>query len=295
VGDGPLARGQQGGAVTQWPNGKPRPTKGEPALAMVLVPRGEDGTTTQPGQGDTGTGGADGQPATWVFPFDRPLPPGEGDQQTLAVNTNDDTVVYDLAFAMVWVDGDADEPVDTANEAYALASCDNCAAVAVSFQVVLVVGDADVVIPRNVAVAVNYDCVQCLTYALATQLVVTLDGPLSEEGMARLSEIWQELAGFASTITDRSLDEIQATLQDYQDQILEVVQSDPATTEATTEETEDGSEEPTGTTEEPAPSDAPSEGTSEGTTEEPATTEAPEPTPAETAEPSPEPTATTSP
>ena len=66
------------------------------------------------------------------------------------------------------------------NEAYAFASCTDCAAVAVGFQVVLIVGQADVVVPENLSAAANYNCVRCLTYALASQLVLTLDGPLSD-------------------------------------------------------------------------------------------------------------------
>ena len=44
------------------------------------------------------------------------------------------------------------------------------------------VGSVDVVVPQNLAAAVNYACVECVTYALATQLVVTLAGPLSDDG-----------------------------------------------------------------------------------------------------------------
>ena len=85
---------------------------------------------------------------------------------------------YDVAFALVWVDDDS--PALNKNEAYAFASCTNCAAVSVGFQVVLVTGDNHVAVPQNISAAVNYDCVNCLTYALATQLFVTLDGPLSD-------------------------------------------------------------------------------------------------------------------
>jgi putative peptide zinc metalloprotease protein len=49
----------------------------------------------------------------WVFPFDPPVPPGEGDNLALAVNTVDGTVVYDVAIAGVWVTDD--EPVETAS------------------------------------------------------------------------------------------------------------------------------------------------------------------------------------
>ena len=233
VGDGPLTEGQRGQTRALLPKGE-RPTEAEPSLAMVMVPRDSgagtpaadatrSGSTTD---GSTGSDGSTGEPNTWVFPFDQPLPPEEGDNQALAVNTTDDTVVYDLAFAMIWVDGD--EPVTNTNEAYAAASCENCAAVAVSFQVVLIVGDADTVVPANLATAVNYNCVQCLTYALASQLVVTLDGPLSDAGMAALQDLWAEIADYARGITGRSLSELQGALEDFQDRILEVIDNDPS-------------------------------------------------------------------
>jgi putative peptide zinc metalloprotease protein len=41
------------------------------------------------------------------------VPPGEGDNLALAVNTVDGTVVYDVAIAGVWVTDD--EPVETAS------------------------------------------------------------------------------------------------------------------------------------------------------------------------------------
>ena len=100
----------------------------------------------------------------------------------MAVNTTDDTIQYDVAFALVWVEDDS--PALNTNEAYAFASCTDCAAVSVGFQIVLVTGDNHVAVPQNISAAVNYDCVNCLTYALATQLFVTLDGPLSDAGDA---------------------------------------------------------------------------------------------------------------
>ena len=234
VGDGPLAEGQRGQTEALLPEGV-RPTEAEPSLAMVMVPR-DGGGASEPdpagtpddsgGTGAAGDTGGTGEPNTWIFPFDQPLPPDEGDNQALAVNTTDDTVVYDLAFAMVWVDGD--DPVTNTNEAYAAASCQNCAAVAVSFQVVLIVGDADTVVPANLATAVNYNCVSCLTYALASQLVVTLDGPLSEDGMAALRDLWAEIATYARSITERSLSELQGALEGFQDRILEVIDTDPS-------------------------------------------------------------------
>ncbi|HJQ42865.1 MAG TPA: hypothetical protein VJ831_07265, partial [Jatrophihabitantaceae bacterium] len=100
-----LHEGQRLSTQTLWPSASAGslPTKDRPALALVLVPR--DGDTSKP---------------TWVFPFDRPAPPGPGDNQALAVNTTNGSVVYDVAFAMVWADSDT---VLNKNEAYAFASC----------------------------------------------------------------------------------------------------------------------------------------------------------------------------
>jgi putative peptide zinc metalloprotease protein len=84
--------------VAAFPEGQALPTEDDPVLALVLVP-------------------TDGEPDdTWVLPFDKPLPPAEGDNQALAVNTTDGSVTYDLAFAMVWAEGDE---VLNVNEAHA--------------------------------------------------------------------------------------------------------------------------------------------------------------------------------
>ena len=129
-----------------------------------------------------------------------------------------------MALALVWVEG-GEDALNT-NEAYAFASCDTCAAVSVAFQVVFVVGDNDVAAPQNLAAAVNYDCVNCLTYALAQQLFVTLDGPLTDEAMAQLDAIWAELAAFGEEITSIPLDEIQDRLDEFEEQILAVIEAD---------------------------------------------------------------------
>jgi putative peptide zinc metalloprotease protein len=240
--------------------------------SLATNPGDESGTTpTAAGTSTTPVGETPGAPS-WVFPFDQPLPPGPGDNQTLAVNTTDETVVYDVAFALVWVDGD--DPVTNTNAAYAFASCTDCAAVAVSFQVVLVVGQADVIVPQNLAGALTYNCVQCLTYALATQLVVTLNGPLSSDGMRALNAIWAELARFAEHITDYPLDELRDRLTVFEQAILDVIAADGAVTLPTTstaptdlaptsEPSDPGQPSPTpgetapgdGTTSEPAPED----------------------------------------
>ena len=147
-----LREGDRTTARTVWPADTPRPTANQPTLAMVLTPR-------DPGK------------PTWVFPFNRPAPPGPGDNQALAVATEDGSAAYDVAFALVYADHDT---VLNKNEAYAFASCKNCVAVAVAFQVVLIVGDAHVIAPQNISAAVGYNCIRCVTAALAIQLDVSL-------------------------------------------------------------------------------------------------------------------------
>ena len=159
-----------------------------------------------------------------MFPFDQPLAPEPGDNQALAVNTEDGTIVYDVAVAMVWVEG-GEDALNT-NEAYAFASCTTCASVAVAFQVVMVIGDNDVAVPQNLAGAVNYDCVNCLTYAIAQQLFITLDGPLSDEAMQQLDAIWQQIAAFGAGIADVPLDDIDDQLDAFEQEILEIIEAD---------------------------------------------------------------------
>jgi putative peptide zinc metalloprotease protein len=219
-----LEEGSRGAAATLWPaDAGPVPTEEQPALALVLVPRAV---------GAQESGPAEVSP-TWVFPFDRPLPPGEGDNQALAVNTEDGAVRYDVSFALVWADEDA---AVNRNEAYALASCRECTTVAVAFQVVLLVGSVDVVVPENIAAAVNYACVECVTYALATQLVVSLPGPLSDDGTRQLAAIWTELQAFGAQIEGLPLAELRGRLTQFEQRILTVVRQDSATQDGATQD-----------------------------------------------------------
>ncbi len=280
-----------------WPADRAVPTADDPAIAVVMVPRpGADGAPPTT---------ADGDPApTWIFPFDAPASPEEGDNQALAVATQDGSVAYDVAFALVWAD---EGRAVNVNEAYALASCTGCAAVAVAFQVVLVVGQADVVVPQNIAAAVTYRCVDCVTYALAVQLVLTLTGPLSPETSARLDELWAQIAEFGASVQDVPLDEIRDRLTAFEAELVELVQSDPAaapasgpagtaptTTPTTTPTTSPSGDSPSASPGGSAgdPTSSPSGPTSEpgttGTATEPATT-----TTAPTSAPTSEPTSST--
>jgi putative peptide zinc metalloprotease protein len=256
-----MREGQTGRTVALWPAGAQKPTREEPQLSMVLVPRDA---------GTSGTAGASGTTAApaWVFPFDRPAAPEEDGNQALAVNTTDGSVVYDVAFALVWADDGED--VTTRNEAYAFASCADCAAVAVGFQVVLIVGQTDVVVPENLSAAANYNCVQCLTYALASQLVLTLDGPLSDDGMTRLNELWQQIAEYGRNLQNVPLSEIQGRLDAFKAQIMEVIKNDPSATPVAST----GSA-PATTGSSPGPSESATPGATPGST--PATGAEPEP------------------
>ncbi|SDK44308.1 putative peptide zinc metalloprotease protein [Arthrobacter sp. ov407] len=275
---GQMAEGQSGKTVVLWPEGARKPTRDEPQLSMVLVPR--QAATA----GSAGTAGTAAPAApSWVFPFDRPAAPEEDGNQSLAVNTTDGSVVYDVAFALVWAD-DGDT-VDTKNEAYAFASCADCAAVAVGFQVVLIVGQTDVIVPENLSAAANYNCLRCLTYALASQLVLTLDGPLSSDGMAKLNALWQEIAAYGKDLQNQPLSEIQGRLSAYKEQIMAIIKADPSVTPAGKAGTAPTSGATSGATPgaTPGSTQAPSPGAG-GTTAPAGTAAAPAPAPSEPAQ-----------
>jgi putative peptide zinc metalloprotease protein len=182
-------------------------------------------------------------PATpWVFPFDRPSAPEEDGNQALAVNTTDGSVIYSVEFALVWADDG--EPVDTRNEAYAFANCTGCAAVAVGFQEVLIEDQPEVIAPGNHSAAVNYNCTECNTHALASQLVLTVDCGLSDDGMEQLSALWEEIDAYGTNLQDVPLSEVQPRLEAYKQEIIAIVQADPSATEDGTEtSTETGDDE----------------------------------------------------
>jgi putative peptide zinc metalloprotease protein len=274
---------------------------------MVLVPTQGADTDAPPA--------TDGSDEPWVFPFDKPLPPSEGDNQALAVNTTDGSMVYDVAFALVWADGNE---VLNVNEAHAYASCSNCVTVSVAFQVVLIMDDAQVVVPQNLAVAANYECYRCITAALASQLVLSVQDTPGEEQLLALGDVWNRLAQFGQAITTYSLTEISAQLEAFKEEIVAILgdappvesdatstpssdgtstdsSSDPSTDTSTG--STDGTSDPSSTSEPaPLPSDPPPssseptspEPTSEPTTEPTTAPPPPEPTPAEaTSSPSP--------
>jgi putative peptide zinc metalloprotease protein len=254
-----------------FPGAGALPTEEDPQLALVLVPSQPGDQEGGAGAPTTGPDTSDPDPddGTWVFPFDEPLPPEEGDNQALAVNTEDGNVTYDVAFALVWA---ADDEALNVNEAHAYASCQECVTVAVAFQVVLVVGDAQVVAPQNLAVAANYDCYECITAAIASQLVLTVSDMPGEEQLLALAAVWDELTTFAQEITSYTLTEITDHLEEFQEQITAILGAAPPVTS-----TAEPSSSPSSST---SPSPSPSPSASTGPTPAPtSTTSSPSPSP----------------
>jgi putative peptide zinc metalloprotease protein len=132
------------------------------------------------------------------------------DNRAAAVNTEDEALVFELAFDLHRT---MDSVVDESNTAVAYASCERCRTIAVAFQIVLAMDAAAVVVPVNLAVAVNDQCTACETLAFAYQLVLSGDQRvrLTGEGRARIRQIRKALRALRDS--DASLDEILAELQ----------------------------------------------------------------------------------
>jgi len=256
-----------------FPGGQALPTRSDPQLAMVLVPSEEQAPAPTPsGPGPSAT--PDTPDESWVFPFDQPLPPEEGDNQAAAYNTTDGSLTYDVAFALVWAEGDE---VLNVNEAHAYASCSECVTVAVAFQVVLIMDDAQVVVPQNLAVAANYECYRCITAAIANQLVLSVQDQPGEEQLLALAEVWGRLTDFGQDITAYSLAEIAAQLDGFTADImaiLGVAQPEPVGTSQTS-------------TPSPGETSGPSSSSGPSPTDSPGTTQTPEPAPSPSSSPSP--------
>jgi putative peptide zinc metalloprotease protein len=209
------------------------------------------------------------------FEFNLPDAPAGGDNQALAVNYEDGTSIYDFALSLVFAEGGL---IDEVNEAYALASCSNCAAIALAFQLIVILDDADVIVPQNLAAAVNAYCVECFTYAVAIQLVFTVDEPLSEATMLELGRIWGELEELQASAADIPLDELYLSLTEIEEEITQLLEpyTGPADDGATGEGTSASDPEGEATASDPAAS---------GTNGSVSTS--PSPTPSASAEPSP--------
>jgi len=172
------------------------------------------------------------------FEFGLPEVPREDDNQALALNRTDGTVVDVGSSELVWV---LDGVVDQVNEAWALTNCRGCATQAVAFQVIIVIGHAEVVSPQNRAVAVNGSCSSCVANAIAQQLVLTLDAVPSDAELEALAEIWGRVEQAIEALGTVPIDETMAALDALGTEIVEAlapsladVGAGPTSTTATT-------------------------------------------------------------
>lgn len=159
----------------------------------------------------------------WPFPFPPPDQPGEGDNRAQAINTLDGSVLTDLAVS--WAIVTANE-VDERNEAWALASCNDCVTRAAAFQVLLLVTDSEVVVPMNAAVAANYECTRCTTEAIAVQLVISLTGMPSAEAQQLIDEAMDRVALFESDMDELTGGQIYFLLQATQAEVVRILEAD---------------------------------------------------------------------
>lgn len=233
------------------------------------------------------------------------------DNRAAAVNTEDEALVFELAFDLHRT---MDGVVDESNTAAAYASCERCRTIAVAFQIVLAMDAAAVVVPVNLAVAVNDECTACETLAFAYQLVLSGDQRvrLTGEGRARIERIRKALRALRDS--DAPLDQILAELQRSAAEVQDVLRtelvpvgraeagrpalrepvSDPAQSDAV-QASPDPVETPSAAVEPPSEVVGEPSETVEPAQVDPDETPAatPEPTVAATPEPTPEPTAPT--
>ncbi|HEX2241224.1 MAG TPA: M50 family metallopeptidase [Actinomycetota bacterium] len=213
-----------------------------------------------------------------------PAPPGEGDNQALALNTEDGATVLEIALSLIFA---GDEMVDNSNEAYAMASCLKCVTIAIAFQVVVILNETATVVPENVAAAINVECAICLTYAIATQLVVSVTEPLTPEEMDQLSAIFIRLERLEAKASKLSLDEILTRLNSLREEIAEILIGAEEDGELILQDT---TESPS-----PEPSETPSGSPSPQPSQSPSGSPSPSPSESPSSSPSPEPSQSPSP
>ena len=214
------------------------------------------------------------------FRFGLPAPPGEGDNQALAVNYTDGSSILSFALSLLFA---GEETIDNTNEAYAMASCFKCVAAAVAFQLVFVLDEANVIVPENTAVALTAMCVKCVTYAMAMQIVVTLSEPLSAEAEAELDRIWSKLEALQADAKNLTIEEIHTSLLAIEEEIVAVLQEEGIVTAEEAGQLAGEDDSVVGAEASPTPSAEPSP------TADPSVSPTTEPSPTPTSEPSPSP------
>jgi putative peptide zinc metalloprotease protein len=146
--------------------------------------------------------------------------PAFADNSAVAVNTKNNSTVFDLSFKIEQIAGAIVNPVNTA---LAYASCTSCTTVAIAVDIVFVIGSPTTYTPTNQAIAVNYLCVQCNTLASAYQFVIQAPGPLefTEEGRRQIREIEKALARLRKE--NLTIPELNARVNDLMAQLKTVL------------------------------------------------------------------------
>jgi putative peptide zinc metalloprotease protein len=222
---------------------------------------------------------------------------GQEDNVAIAVNTEDDSSIFDFSFSIEHVVADV---VDNDNAAIAIASCNRCQTVAIAIQVVLIFSNPSTVTPDNLAFALNIECNLCETLASAYQLVVTTGGPvrLTKRGTKTIKDLTRQIAKLEKG--DLSIFEIQSALDPLVGQLFAIIGSELVADGERGTRGEDENEDEGGDTEEstadtpnaestPDPADSPAPTPSPTTS--PSPSQSPSPSPSDSASPSPSPTA----
>jgi putative peptide zinc metalloprotease protein len=191
------------------------PVSPSQAYAPEPVQSGADAPTAAEPAGDPSSTSA------WPFPFDPPEPPGPGDNQAMAVNTTDGSLLWDFAISLLILEGS--EPVDQVNEAHAYASCTACVTGAVAFQVLLLLEQAQEIVPINAAVAANYACEACETYAFAYQIIASITEAPGPEVQAALDLALQQLQELEESAASLTGLEILLALEGLEQDILDAL------------------------------------------------------------------------
>ena len=156
-------------------------------------------------------------PGTYAFGQDESG--AGGDNAAVAVNQEDGSSLFDLAFSVRRVAGDV---VDQQNVAVAYSSCESCQTIAIAIQVLIVTGSPETVTPENVAIAINENCTMCQTLALAYQFVFGGDKVwLTPEGQRQIAEIRTQF--YRLRQEDLEPDEIQLRTDELATQLRDVL------------------------------------------------------------------------
>ena len=118
------------------------------------------------------------------------------------------------------------DAVSAGNAAVATSSCDGCHATAISFQVVVADKSPTSIDVGNVAYANNEGCASCEADAFAYQFVLAFDGDASITWAGRLKLARIDLALFRLARSGSSADQIQAAVDGYAAQVVDILSSE---------------------------------------------------------------------